>query len=100
VPAYPASHGCIRIPMYAAPTFYNQVPAGTRVHVLNSPEAEAPPDEGKAVPNAVAPSDTTTTTTTAPPATTTTTTTPVVEVPDTTTSTTVFVVPTLPVTSG
>jgi hypothetical protein len=42
-----------------------------------------------------------TTTTTAPPATTTTTTTtPVVEVPDTTTSTTVFVVPTLPVTSG
>ena len=99
VPAYPASHGCIRIPMYAAPTFYNQVPAGTRVHVLNSPEAEAPPDEGKAVPNAVAPSDTTTTT--APPATTTTTTTtPVVEVPDTTTSTTVFVVPTLPVTSG
>ena len=39
VPAYPASHGCIRIPMYAAPTFYNEVPAGTRVHVLNSPEA-------------------------------------------------------------
>ena len=96
VPAYPASHGCIRIPMYAAPTFYNQVPAGTRVHVLNSPEAEAPPDEGKAVPNAVAPPDTTTTT--APPATTTTT---VVEVPDTTTtSTTVAVVPTLPATSG
>lgn len=86
VPAYPASHGCIRIPMYAAPTFYNEVPAGTRVHVLNSPEAVAPPDEGKPVPNAVAPPDTTSTTT-APPATTTTTTT-VVEVPETTTSTT------------
>jgi lipoprotein-anchoring transpeptidase ErfK/SrfK len=82
VPAYPASHGCIRIPMYAAPTFYDQVPAGTRVHVLNSPEAEAPPDEGRAVPNAVAPPDTTSTT--APPATTTTTT--VVEVPETTTT--------------
>jgi peptidoglycan hydrolase-like protein with peptidoglycan-binding domain len=70
IPAYPASHGCIRIPMYAAPTFYDQVGAGTRVIVLNSPEAPAPPDEGKAVPNAVAPTDTTpsTTPTTTPPA--------------------------------
>ena len=100
VPAYPASHGCIRIPMYAAPTFYNEVPAGTRVHVLNSPEAEAPPDEGKPVPNAVAPADTTTTTAAPPPAPTTTTTS-VVAVPEpTTTSTTVFVVPTLPAPSG
>ena len=81
IPPYPASHGCVRIPMYAAPTFYDQVPAGTRVHVLNSPEAAAPPDEGRAVPNAVAPSDTTTTT--AAPATTTTT----VDVPETTTTT-------------
>ena len=78
VPAYPASHGCIRIPMYAAPTFYDQVPAGTRVHVLNSPEAEAPPDEGRAVPNAVAPPDTTSTTTAPAPTTT---------VPETTTTT-------------
>ncbi len=83
VPAYPASHGCIRIPMYAAPTFYDQVPAGTRVHVLNSPEAEAPPDEGKAVPNATIPPDTTTTTA-APPVTTTTVAEPVPE-PTTTT---------------
>jgi peptidoglycan hydrolase-like protein with peptidoglycan-binding domain len=58
VPAYPASHGCVRIPMYAAPTFYDQVPAGTRVIVVNSPEAEAPPDNAKPVPNAVAPPDT------------------------------------------
>ncbi len=86
VPAYPASHGCIRIPMYAAPTFYDQVSGGTRVHVLNSPEAEAPPDEGKAVPNAVAPPDTTTTTV-APPTT---------VAPETTTTTTPVVVPTLP----
>jgi len=86
VPAYPASHGCIRIPMYAAPTFYNEVSAGTRVHVLNSPEAEAPPDEGKAVPSAVPPPDTTTTSSPppAPPQTTTT----VAEVPQTTTTTT------------
>ena len=96
VPAYPASHGCIRIPMYAAPTFYDEVPAGTRVHVLNSPEAEAPPDEGKPVPNAVAPPDTTSTTT-APPATTTTTTTTVVEEePETTTTTNRRSVPTIP----
>lgn len=96
VPAYPASHGCIRIPMYAAPTFYDEVPAGTRVHVLNSPEAEAPPDEGKAVPDAVAPPDTTPTTA-APPATTTTTTTTVIEeVPDTTTTTTRRSVQTIP----
>ena len=87
IPPYPASHGCVRIPMYAAPTFYDQVPAGTRVHVLNSPEAEAPPDEGRAVPNAVAPPDTTSTT--SPPDTTPTT---VVEVPDTT-STTVALIP-------
>ncbi len=94
VPAYPASHGCIRIPMYAAPTFYDQVGAGTRVHVLNSPEAEAPPDEGKAVPNAVVPTDTTTTT--SPPQTTTTT--PVEEVPETTTTT--GVTATIPATTG
>jgi hypothetical protein len=43
--------------MYAAPTFYDEVGPGTRVHVLNSPEAPAPPDEGKAVPNASVPPD-------------------------------------------
>ena len=83
VPGYPASHGCIRIPMYAAPTFYDQVAGGTWVHVLNSPAAEAPPDEGKAVPDAVAPPDTTTTTVARP---TTTTTTPA-PAPETTTTT-------------
>lgn len=97
VPPYPASHGCVRIPMYAAPTFYHQVAAGTLVHVLNSPAAEAPPDEGRAVPNAVPPADTTTTTsppptttTTSPPPTTTTTTTTVgvEEVPEVTSTTT------------
>jgi len=86
VPAYPASHGCIRIPMYAAPTFFNEVSGGTRVHVLNSPEAAAPPDEGKAVPNAVAPPDTTTTTAPAPAPATTTTVVPETLPPTTTTT--------------
>jgi len=81
IPPYPASHGCIRIPMYAAPTFYNQVGGGTRVIVLNSPAAPAPPDEGKAVPNASVPPDTTppTTPATTPPGATTTTTSPPAE---------------------
>jgi len=99
VPAYPASHGCIRIPMYAAPTFYDQVGAGTRVHVLNSPEAEAPPDEGKAVPNATVPPDTTTTTA-PPPVTTTTTSTSVVATVPATTTTTFPVIPTIPIPIG
>ena len=86
IPPYPASHGCVRIPMYAAPTFYNEVGAGTRVIVLNSPEAPAPPDEGKAVPNAVAPPDTTPSTT---PSTTPATTTPPATAPPETTTTTV-----------
>lgn len=72
-----------------------EVPAGTRVHVLNSPEAEAPPDEGKAVPNATIPPDTTTTTQAPPPTTTTTT---FAEVPETTT-TTEAVVATIPPTT-
>jgi hypothetical protein len=77
--------------MYAAPTFYDQVGAGTRVLVLNSPEAPAPPDEGKAVPNAVAPADPTPAPTppAAPPAVVETTTTTTVVQPDPTTSTTV-----------
>ncbi|MBA3655464.1 MAG: L,D-transpeptidase, partial [Actinobacteria bacterium] len=36
VPAFPASHGCVRIPMYAAPSFARQVPLGTPVYVLAS----------------------------------------------------------------
>jgi len=86
IPAYPASHGCIRIPMYAAPTFYDQIPGGTRVHVLNSPEAEAPPDAGKAVPNAAPPADPTP----PPPVPETTTTLPPATIPETTTTTTVL----------
>jgi lipoprotein-anchoring transpeptidase ErfK/SrfK len=34
VPAYPVSHGCIRIPMGAAIGFYERNPIGTRVFVV------------------------------------------------------------------
>jgi lipoprotein-anchoring transpeptidase ErfK/SrfK len=34
VPAYPASHGCIRIPMGAATGFYERNPIGTPVFVV------------------------------------------------------------------
>ncbi len=34
VPAHPASHGCARIPMWAAPVLFDQVPSGTAVHVV------------------------------------------------------------------
>jgi peptidoglycan hydrolase-like protein with peptidoglycan-binding domain len=35
VPSYPASHGCIRIPMFAAKAFHDIVPLGTRVVVYD-----------------------------------------------------------------
>ncbi len=94
VPAHPASHGCVRIPMYASGSFHTQVPGGTWVYVVGTPTAAVPaappPDEPtvRVVDPPPAPVKTTTEppVTTAPePATTTTTTTTVV--PDTTTST-------------
>jgi lipoprotein-anchoring transpeptidase ErfK/SrfK len=33
VPRTPASHGCVRIPMYAAKAFHDSTPIGTTVHV-------------------------------------------------------------------
>jgi peptidoglycan hydrolase-like protein with peptidoglycan-binding domain len=33
VPAYPASHGCVRIPMWLAPKLYTQMPLGSSVYV-------------------------------------------------------------------
>jgi lipoprotein-anchoring transpeptidase ErfK/SrfK len=33
VPAYPASHGCVRIPVWAAEELYNQLPKGTTVDI-------------------------------------------------------------------
>ena len=42
VPAYPASHGCVRIPMYDAEWFPSKVPNGTPVYVKNGPNAPVP----------------------------------------------------------
>jgi lipoprotein-anchoring transpeptidase ErfK/SrfK len=85
VPTYPASHGCVRIPMHIAEYFPSLVRSGDPVYVLDgvttvSPKpapapSGPPPDDPPTSPD--------TTTTTAPPPDTTTTTAP----PDTTTTT-------------
>ena len=33
VPAYPASHGCVRVPMWIAPRLYSENPYGQTVYV-------------------------------------------------------------------
>jgi peptidoglycan hydrolase-like protein with peptidoglycan-binding domain len=33
VPAYPASHGCVRVPMWLAPSLYEQIPIGGAIYV-------------------------------------------------------------------
>lgn len=33
VPAYPASHGCVRVPMWVAVSLYAQIPSGSSVYV-------------------------------------------------------------------
>lgn len=71
VPGYPASHGCVRIPMHTSAWFYDTVPNGTPVYVLGGKRAPVPFDE-----QAPAEAMTTTTTTVAPTTTTTTTPTP------------------------
>lgn len=49
VPGQPASHGCIRIPMFAAEEFSNMTPIGTQVIVYDSsipaPQTVAPPTD-------------------------------------------------------
>jgi peptidoglycan hydrolase-like protein with peptidoglycan-binding domain len=61
VPAYPASHGCVRIPIPVSEWFHSQVPTGTPVYVIGGKRAAVPfnePAPGEAP---------ATTTTTAPP---------------------------------
>jgi N-acetylmuramoyl-L-alanine amidase len=41
IPTKPASHGCIRIPMFAAKEFFSLAPVGMDVFVLFKPEAAA-----------------------------------------------------------
>src|SRR5687767_9832324 len=45
VPAYPASHGCVRIPMHASPWFHDTVEKGTPVYVIGGKKAPVPFDE-------------------------------------------------------
>jgi hypothetical protein len=33
VPPYPASHGCVRIPMWLAPSLYTQIPLGSAIYI-------------------------------------------------------------------
>jgi hypothetical protein len=35
VPAYPASHGCVRVPMWLAPKLFEQIPMGGAVYVYD-----------------------------------------------------------------
>ncbi|MDQ3756987.1 MAG: L,D-transpeptidase family protein [Actinomycetota bacterium] len=84
VPAHPASHGCVRIPMPSSPWFHDTVERGTPVYVLGGKRAPVPFDEqapGEA-PATSSTTTTTTTTTTVPSSTTTT------AAPTTTTTTT------------
>src|SRR5205823_8855110 len=55
VPSYPASHGCVRIPMSASLWFYKNIPRGEAVYVVGGKTAPVPFNEP-------APGDTTTTT--------------------------------------
>jgi peptidoglycan hydrolase-like protein with peptidoglycan-binding domain len=36
VPPYPASHGCVRVPMWMAVELYNELPVGTRVYLYKN----------------------------------------------------------------
>ena len=95
VPAYPASHGCVRIPMGSSLWFHETVPAGTPVYVIGGKTAPVPFNEQ-------APTDDPASTTTAPATTTTTATDPAVTVPPliaTTTTTTVPTTTTAPTTT-
>ncbi len=83
VPAYPASHGCVRIPMYVSTWFPGQVPNGTPVYVIGGAKAAVPFNE--AAPDGTTGTGGAATTTTVPA---TTTTTGIFNQPTTTTSTT------------
>lgn len=65
VPPYPASHGCIRIPMSAAEWFPSHVYVGMPVYVTGAPEA-LDPALLQAPTTTTAPAPTTTTSTTTP----------------------------------
>ena len=83
VPAGPASHGCVRIPMSASRWFHDTVPIGTPVYVLGGSRAPVPFNEP--LPGEEDPAATTTTV-------------PTTVAPETTTTTSPTLLPTLPTT--
>jgi len=91
VPAGPASHGCVRIPMSASKWFHDTVAIGTPVYVIGGTRAPVPFNEQ-------APGDETTTSTTATTAPVTVPTT-VVDTTTTAPPTTALPLPTLPTTT-
>ena len=90
VPAYPASHGCVRIPMGSSAWFHDTVPSGTPVYVIGGKKAPVPFNELEPTDAATTTTAPATTTTTAP----TTTTDPAVTVPPLVPSTTTTTAPT------
>ncbi|HVE95107.1 MAG TPA: L,D-transpeptidase family protein [Acidimicrobiales bacterium] len=92
VPGYPASHGCVRIPMSSSTWFPSQVPNGTPVYVIGGSKAAVPFNEKApdGTPPAQAPPSTTTS---APPKATTTSTTGMVPATSTTTPATTTTTP-------
>jgi peptidoglycan hydrolase-like protein with peptidoglycan-binding domain len=72
VPAHPASHGCVRIPMNSSLWLFDNVPNGTPVYVLGGKKApvpfneQAPPASEEAPPPTSAPPTTAAPTTAAP----------------------------------
>lgn len=64
-PAYPASHGCVRIPMYSSVWFYSAVSTGTPVYIVGGPAHVPPPfqDDSELAPGQTLPPDNQSTTT-------------------------------------
>ena len=94
VPPYPASHGCVRIPMADSMWFFRSVASGTPVYVIGGPHAPVPfnePAPGEKPPatttSTPASTSSSTTSTTAKPTTTSSTTTSTTTPSTTTTST-------------
>ena len=46
MPAYPASHGCVRIPLHVSRWFYDNVPDRTPVYLIGgrNPATPLPPE--------------------------------------------------------
>lgn len=103
VPAYPASHGCVRVPMNSSLWLFDNVPMGTPVYVIGGKKAPVPFNEQAPPAGAAAEAETTTTTaaptTTVAPTTTTEATTTTTAAPTTTTTAVVPTTTTAPTTT-